>query len=786
MTKTSLMTFLLVISLLFSTAATDANAAFIAPDGKPHQLEIGDNDFLLDGRPLQIRCGEIHFARVPREYWRHRLKLCKAMGLNAVCAYLFWNYHEWEQGQYDWSGQRDVAEFCRMAQEEGLWMILRPGPYACAEWEMGGLPWWLLKHDDIRMRSRDERFIEAARGWLKEVGRVLGPMQVSEGGPILLVQVENEYGFYGSDAAYMGEVRQALLDAGFDVPLFACNPVWNLRNGLRKDLFNVVNFGNNPEAGFKALREVQPTGPLMCGEFYPGWFDTWGMPHHLGNTERYLQDLEYMLSHNTSFSIYMAHGGTTFGMWAGCDRPFKPDTSSYDYDAPISEAGWIGEKFHKTRALMEKYKMEGEVFPEPPAANPVMEIAPFELTETAAVFDNLPKAIRDQAPRNMEAYDLGRGLMVYRTILPAGPTGQLTAEKIGDFGWVFVDGQPAGVMDRRSGRIAVTIDNREQPAQLDILVHAMGRVNFGTEVHDRKGLTGPVEFVALGDQPRELKNWQVFLMELGDKSPSGLKWQKAAASGPAFWRGRFKADSQTDTFLDMKPWGKGVVWINGRCLGRYWNIGPTQTMYVPGPWLRAGDNEVVVLDLVGPQKPVLAGVKVPVLGELRPELDFSRKGSKGKLMLDGVKPVHTGSFKAGSEAQVVHFTSPAEGRQFCLESLNAHDGQAFAAAAEMELLDEQGESIPHTTWTIAFVSSEELIKEDGSALNAINGQTADHWHTEWGVDPAPAHPHRLIIDLGKKTKIAGLRFTPRSGSGSVGGRIKDFRAYIGDQLVIPE
>ena len=274
------------------------------------------------------------------------------MGLNTVCAYLFWNFHQWDQGRFDWSGQADAAEFCRLAQQEGLWVILRPGPYACAEWEMGGLPWWLLKKEGIQLRSRDPDFLAAGRAWLKEVGRVLGPMQITRGGPILMVQVENEYGFYGNDVQYMGEIRQALVDAGFDVPLFACNPPYALRKGLRDDLFNVVNFGKDPADGFKALREIQPKGPLMCGEFYPGWFDTWGFPHHLGNTPQYLADLEYMLKNNASFSIYMAHGGTTFGLWSGADRPFKPDTSSYDYDAPISEAGWTGDKFKLTRDLM--------------------------------------------------------------------------------------------------------------------------------------------------------------------------------------------------------------------------------------------------------------------------------------------------------------------------------------------------------------------------------------------------------------------------------------------------
>ena len=221
-----------------------------------HTFSIGENDFLLDNQRFQIRCGEIHFARIPKEYWEHRLKLCKAMGLNTVCAYLFWNYHEFEKGVYNWEGSLDVVEFCKLAQKEGLWVILRPGPYACAEWEMGGLPWWLLKNNNIKLRTKDTTFINSSTRWMKEVGWVLGSQLVTKGGPILMVQVENEYGYFADDAEYMGLMRKAQIDAGFDVPLFACNPSFALKRGLRADLFNVVNFGSNPESGFKALREI--------------------------------------------------------------------------------------------------------------------------------------------------------------------------------------------------------------------------------------------------------------------------------------------------------------------------------------------------------------------------------------------------------------------------------------------------------------------------------------------------------------------------------------------------
>ena len=604
-------------------------AAAATPAAPAHTFAVGEKDFLLDGKPLQIRCGEIHFARVPREYWRHRLQMCRAMGLNAVCAYLFWNFHESRPGVYDWSGRADAAEFCRMAQEEGLWVILRPGPYACAEWDGGGLPWWLLKKPDIALRTLDPDFMAAGTAWLKEVGRVLGPLQVTRGGPILLVQAENEYGSYGKDAAYMGAIRSALLDAGFDVPLFACNPVNDLKNGLRADLFQVVNFGKEPAKGFAALREVQPTGPLMCGEFYPGWFDTWGAPHHLGNTPQYLADLEYMLRAGASFSIYMAHGGTTFGLWAGADRPFKPDTSSYDYDAPISETGAATEKFHATRALMKQFLAPGETLPEPPAANPLMSVAPFTLTEHAAISDNLPAAIADKQPRYMEAYDQGQGGLLYRTTLPAGPAATLAVEAVGDFGWVFVDGRQTGVMDRRAKRFSVALPERSAPARLDLLVEAMGHINFGQQIHDRKGLHGPVRLVA-GGQAQELTGWRVHPLKLDAPMLAGLKWQDGAATGPAFWRGSFSVEQPADTFLDLRTWGKGVVWVNGQCLGRFWAIGPTQTAYVPAPWLKAGRNEVIVLDLVGPRSPVLAGLAKPILDELHPELDFAEAAGRDR------------------------------------------------------------------------------------------------------------------------------------------------------------
>ena len=310
---------------LLAYAAASVLSAFSAT------FEIGENDFLLDGKPFVVRCGEVHYARIPRDYWQHRLRMLRAMGCNAVGCYMFWNFHERERGVFKWDGRADVAEFCRMAQKEGLWVILRPGPYSCAEWEGGGAPWWLMGEGEtgdrngkpISMRSSDPRWVVPATNWLHAVGRQLAGLQVTRGGPILMVQVENEYGLHGGDVAYMRALRQAALDAGFEVPFYACNPPRVMQNGFIPELFQAANFGGDPEQRFEIVRKYQPKGPLMCAEYYPAWFDTWGQAHHPPKNDRaFFGPIDWMFAHGVSFSLYMAHGGTSFGGWSGCRNPF--------------------------------------------------------------------------------------------------------------------------------------------------------------------------------------------------------------------------------------------------------------------------------------------------------------------------------------------------------------------------------------------------------------------------------------------------------------------------------
>jgi beta-galactosidase len=463
-------------------------------------------------------------------------------------------------------------------------------------------------------------------------------------------------------------------------------------------------------------------------------------------------------------------------LWSGCDRPFKPDTSSYDYDAPISEAGWVTPKYFQTRELFAKYLLPGEKLPEPPAPNPVIQFALVAATEIAPVLANLPAAVADETPRSMEKYDQGYGCILYRTKISAGPAAVLEAGAIHDFGYVFLDGKRVGILDRRSGIAKILLPERKAEARLDILVEPMGRVNFGPEMLDPKGLIAPVKL-----DGEVLKGWQVFNLPLDDKMAAGLKFATGKTDAPAFWRATVNLEKAGDTFLDLRGWGKGVVWVNGICLGRFWNIGPTQTAYAPGCWLHAGKNEVVILDYIGPEKPEIAGLEKPILSELHPEKDFSRSHRPPvKLNLAGVTPVHAGAFAPGGDTQEIKFAAPAAGRYFCLESLDAFDGKPYAAVAELDLLDANGNAISHNGWTIAFVDSEEHAGEDGSAENAIDGQTANYWHTQW-QNTAPDHPHRLILNLGKSQTISGFRYVPRQGDG--GGRIKDYQVFVGNQLI---
>jgi beta-galactosidase len=574
-------------------AASLALPALAQP--KPRSFTASGEQFLLDGQPFLVRSGEMHYPRVPRPYWRDRMRKMRAMGLNTLCTYVFWNAHEPQQGKFDFTGNLDVAEYIRTAQSEGLYVLLRPGPYICTEWDFGGLPWWLLS-TDMKVRSADPRFLRAAALYMNEVGKQLAPLQIHRGGPIVMVQVENEYGSFGSDHEYMGAVRHMILDAGFDCQLSTSDGSAraNLAGGTLPGVVSVINFGDgsNPEkefANLAAFRQNEPNGqPKMCGEFWYGWFDHWGEKHHTTAAARGAANVDWMLSHGISCNLYMAHGGSTFGYMAGANggQKYEPDISGYDYDAPIDEAGRPNAKFHAMRDVLRRHLAPGEQLPDLPPPLPMIAIPKFELTESAPLLARLPKAAQVGPPVSMEQLGQDYGLVLYRHHPARAAKGTLEIGEVRDFALVR-----GATLDRRlhQNKFDVVLAPGEP---LDILVEAMGRINFGPQlVSDRKGIAGKVTL-----NGEVLKEWEHYSLPLAD--PSEWPFARKPGAGPSLYRGTFSLEAVGDTFLDLRGWGKGLVWINGHHLGRYWRVGPQQSLFVPAPWLRQGANEAIVLDLL--------------------------------------------------------------------------------------------------------------------------------------------------------------------------------------------
>ena len=533
-----------------------------APQGEPHDFSVGNRTFLLDGKPFVVKAAEMHYTRIPAEYWEHRIEMCKALGMNTICIYAFWNIHEQRPGEFNFEGQNDIARFCRLAQKHGMYIILRPGPYVCSEWEMGGLPWWLLKKKDIQLRTNDPYFLERTRIYMDEIGKQLADLQAPRGGNIIMVQVENEYGGYAVDKKYIANIRDIVRGAGFtDVPLFQCD--WSSTfqlNGL-DDLLWTINFGTgaNIDAQFKALREARPETPLMCSEFWSGWFDHWGRRHETRDAETMVAGIRDMLDRGISFSLYMAHGGTTFGHWGGANcPPYSAMCSSYDYDAPISEAGWATPKYYKLRDLLMQYADSGQVIPDVPQALPVIEIPTIRLEEVAPLFDNLPEPQTTDSIQPMEAFDQGWGTILYRTTLPqdVAEGTVLLVDEAHDWAQIFADGKLLGRMDRRRGDNSLPLPALKQGTQLDILVEAMGRVNFDRAIHDRKGITERVELLT-DDQHQTLKNWQVYSFPNDADFAAQKNFNKGdKLDGPAYYRATFDLEETGDVFLDMQTFCK--------------------------------------------------------------------------------------------------------------------------------------------------------------------------------------------------------------------------------------
>lgn len=572
-----------------------------------HTVTVSQGHFVLDGKPVQIISGEMHYARIPEAYWRDRLMKAKAMGLNAVTVYAFWNVHEPHPGQWDFSGQYDVAQFVRIAQEVGLYVVLRPGPYVCAEWSFGGYPNWLLKDPSIQVRTTDPKFMSAARAYIDHLGQQLKPLLWTNGGPIIAVQVENEYGSFGNDKAYLEAVKQMEIDAGLGGVVMYTGDGPGAWGGTLPELPAAIDIGpGDAVSGFQQLLKFRPNSQLMyVAEFYPGWFDQWGKPHETGAPlAKQLRDLNWILSHGYSVSLYMFHGGTDWGFMNGANASgttYEPQTTSYDYSAPLDEAGDPTPHYYALRDLFAKFQPDVKL-PPVPASTPLIAVAPFHLTRSASLWKNLPAARHSESPLHFEDFEMETGYMLYRTKIHGPVHGALDIGAARDYAVIYVDGHNVATLDRRLGQHEAKLDVMGKSARLDILVEDTGRINYDHLFPtDRKGLIFPVTLNGV-----KLQGWENYPLRM--EEPAAKHWRNGEIAGPAFHQGTFTLDKVGDTYLDVSALGKGLLWVNGHAIGRIWNIGPQQSDYVPGCWLHQGANTVTVFDLDDEADPEISGV----------------------------------------------------------------------------------------------------------------------------------------------------------------------------------
>ncbi|MEV6963384.1 beta-galactosidase family protein [Streptomyces sp. NPDC051207] len=571
-------------------------------------FRVSPEGFSLDGRPLRLLSGALHYFRVLPEQWPHRLRMLRAMGLDTVETYVPWNLHEPRPGHYDFTGLADLDRFLRATREAGLHAIVRPSPYICAEWENGGLPWWLLADPEVRaLRCRDAAYERHVDRWFDRLVPVIAAHQVTRGGNVLMVQVENEYGSYGTDTGHLEHLAAGLRARGIDVPLFTSDGPddFFLTGGTLPGHLATVNFGSRAREAFADLARLRPGDPPMCMEFWCGWFDHWGTEHVVRDPGDAAATLEESLAAGASVNIYMAHGGTNFSTWAGANTDdhvtgegYLPTVTSYDYDAPIDERGGVTEKFRAFREVLRRYA-DGPL-PEPPPPAPLLPPSRLELTGSVRLLDVLDTLAGEEVtapmPPSFEELGIGHGLVLYGTRIP-GPRGPhpLSVRGLADRAHVLLDGEPVGVLERDRAETLDAVAVPGPSARLELLVESMGRINYGTGIGDRKGVRRVLH------TRQTLHGWTARAVELGHGTPDGLPWGTATAGpGPVFHRGFLEVAEPADGYLALPGLRKGYVWVNGFCLGRYWEErGPQRTLYLPWPLLRAGRNEIVVLELDG-------------------------------------------------------------------------------------------------------------------------------------------------------------------------------------------
>lgn len=568
-------------------------------------LEVRGNDFYLDGEKFRILSGAIHYFRMPAQRWADSIQKAKLMGLNTIETYIAWNVHEPEPGKYRFDGMYDICGFLEEVKKAGMYAIVRPGPYICAEWDFGGFPYWLLNEPNIRFRCMNDSYIRAVSAWFDKLIPMLAQYQQANGGNIIAMQIENEYGSYGNDKQYLKWLKDKMILCGITDTFFFTSDGYTdfcLQGGTLPEVHKTVNFGSRAAAACEGLRKFQPEGPFMCSEFWNGWFDAWGGAHrgHDRSAADCAKALEEILDLGGSVNFYMFHGGTNLGFSAGTNYDeatgaLTPDVTSYDYGAPLDECGDITEKYLAFRETLKKYtNVPDGKLPEP---GKKIRYADLQATGSVRLFDALDQISEKQetaVPYNMEYYHQGQGYILYRTRVE-GPCGErnVVLQEVRDRALVFADGTLRGMVDRSTDHPVISLAVPPEGMLLDVLVENLARINFGPYIHETKGIT---EGIRLGEQ--FLYGFEVYPLTMDhlDRLTFG---QPAMHNEPAFYRFELEAQECADTYINMEKWNKGFVTVNGVNIGRYWNIGPQQKLFVPKEFLKIGKNEIVVFDETG-------------------------------------------------------------------------------------------------------------------------------------------------------------------------------------------
>lgn len=579
------------------------------------KLTVQGKKLYMDEEPIQLISGAIHYFRVVPEYWEDRLLKMKAAGFNCVETYIPWNLHEPKEGEFNFTGIANVEEFFRIAQRVGLHVIARPSPYICAEWEFGGLPSWLLADRNMQIRSYYEPYLEKVDNYFDNLLERLKPLLQTNGGPIIAVQIENEYGSYGNDKKYLNYLKEALLKRDIDVLLFTSDGPTDLmlQGGTVENVLATVNFGSNPAGAFELLQKNFPDTPNIVMEFWNGWFDHWGEQHHTRDHQDAADTFAEMLERGDSVNFYMFHGGTNFGFYNGANHgdAYQPTVTSYDYDCPISETGDLTPKYHAVREAVAKHKDLGElVLPEPIPKKDYGTVNMEASINLYEALDKISSPIQKTHPETMEKMGQDYGFILYRNFLKGiQKSGVITIDEVRDRALVFVDQKFQGVIDRWENN-TIKIDVPKEGAQLDILVENMGRINYGPRMNDPKGITKGVRF-----DYQFLFDWTIHTLPLDNLESLTFKENPEALSEtPTFYKGKFQVDDIGDTFVELPGWKKGVVFVNGFNLGRYWEIGPQETLYLPGPLLKKGENEIIVFELHAHEQPTISLIDEHKLG----------------------------------------------------------------------------------------------------------------------------------------------------------------------------